>query len=345
MWSIAKEFAIQVLIIGGTRNLGLSLIGLLRERKHSVTVFNRGITSAEIPADVERIYGDRSRRLELERALGSRMFDAVIDTTLYTGPDALATIEVLAKRTGHYIFISTGQVYLVRKDVSRPFREEDYGGELIVAPSPQQESDYNNWLYGINKREVEDHLFRAWETQGFPVTSLRAPMINGERDHFGRILGYIRRMQDGGPILIPEDAGLPLRHVYCADVARATVDLLESGRGKGRAFNLSQDETVTLDEFLMMLASLIPAKLQIVRLPRARLNESNLLPGCSPFSGLWMSVLDNRRSKEELGVVYTPLAAYLESIVDHYKRNSKLMPESYATRNLELQLTTERMNA
>jgi nucleoside-diphosphate-sugar epimerase len=170
-------------------------------------------------------------------------------------------------------------------------------------------------------------------------------MINGERDHFGRILGYIRRMQDGGPILIPEGAALPLRHVYCADVARVTVDLVESGRGKGRAFNLSQDETVTLDEFLTMLAGLVQAKLQIARVPRARLNELKLLPGCSPFSGLWMSVLDNRRSKEELGAVYTPLATYLNSIVDHYKRNPKLMPESYAARNLELQLTTERTNA
>jgi nucleoside-diphosphate-sugar epimerase len=269
----------------------------------------------------------------------------VIDTTLYTGPDALTTIKMLGKRTGHYIFISTGQVYLVRKDVSRPFREEDYEGEVIPSPPPQQESDYNNWLYGTQKREVEDHLFHAWENRGFPVTSLRAPMINGERDHFGRILGYIRRMQDGGPILIPEGAALPLRHVYCADVARVTVDLVESGRGKGRAFNLSQDETVTLDEFLTMLAGLVQAKLQIARVPRARLNELKLLPGCSPFSGLWMSVLDNRRSKEELGAVYTPLATYLNSIVDHYKRNPKLMPESYAARNLELQLTTERTNA
>jgi len=170
-------------------------------------------------------------------------------------------------------------------------------------------------------------------------------MINGERDHYGRILGYLRRMQDGGPLLIPEGAGLPLRHVYCPDVARTVVDLAETGRGKGRAFNLSQDETVSLDEFLAMLAELVPARLQVVRVPRPRLEELKLLPNCSPFSDPWMSGLDNRRSKKELGTVYTPLAEYLESIVEHYKNNWKLMPEGYATRNLELQLTTERKNA
>jgi nucleoside-diphosphate-sugar epimerase len=341
----SQESPIRVLIIGGTRNLGLSLVELLCERGHSVTAFNRGVTSADLPAGVERLYGDRSRKQDLERAIGQRSFDVVIDTTLYTGADALAAIEVLKQRTGHYIFISTGQVYLIRKNLSRPFREEDYDGDLITPPAPQHESDYRNWLYGINKREAEDHLFHAWEKDGFPITSLRAPMINGERDHYGRILGYLRRMQDGGPILLPEDAGLPLRHVYCPDVARAAVDLAETGRGRGRAFNLSQDETVSLDEFLVMLAELVPAKLQVVRAPRTRLEELKLLPNCSPFSGSWMSGLDNRRSKEELGVVYTPLAKYLASIVMHYKDNPKLMPEGYEARDLELQLRTERIRA
>lgn len=307
------------------------------ERGHATTVFNRGVTSVgELPAGVERLYGDRSRRADLENALGNRTFDAVIDTTLYTGPEAVDAIEVFRRRTAHYILISTGQVYLVRKNVARPFREEDYEGELIAPPPPQWESDYNNWLYGINKREAEDRFFRAWHDERFPITSLRAPMIHGERDHFGRILGYLRRIQDGGPILIPEETGLPLRHVYCPDIARAAVDLAETGRGKGRAYNLSQEETVTLEEFLAMLAELAPAKLQTVRVPRAMLDELKLLPGCSPFSGLWMSALDNRRSKEELGVVYTPLAEYLKSVVGHYKKNSKLVPENYATRHAEL---------
>lgn len=311
------------------------------ERGHAVTVFNRGVTSAgELPPGVERLYGDRSRRQDLESALGSRTFDAVIDTTLYTGPEAADAVEVFRRRTGHYILISTGQVYLVRKNVSRPFREEDYEGELIDPPSPQRESDYSNWLYGINKRQAEDHFFRAWHDEQFPITSLRAPMIHGERDHFGRILGYLRRIQDGGPIVIPDGPGLPLRHVYCPDVARAAVDLAETGQGRGRAYNLSQEETVKLEDFLAMLAELVPAKLQIVRVPRARLEELKLLPNCSPFNGLWMSELDNRRSKEDLGLVYTPLSNYLKSIVEHYKNNPKLMPEGYATRHLELRLET-----
>jgi len=291
-----------------------------------------------LPVEVERLYGDRRKRHELEKALDSRSFDAVIDTTLYAGKEALTAIELLKDRTGHFIFISTGQVYLIRKGVTRPFREEDYEGEIMAAPPAEHESDYQNWAYGFHKREAEDHLFRAWQEHGFPVTSLRAPMINGERDHYHRILGYLRRMQDGGPILIPDEKALPVRHVYVEDVARAVVHLVESGRGKGRAFNVSQDETVSLEEILGMIAEFGGVKLQLLRVPRTRLEALGLLPHCSPFSGLWMSELDNRRSKEELGLQYTPLREHLQKIVLHYKNNPQLQAEGYNTRPAELEL-------
>lgn len=310
----------------------------LTERGHSVTVFNRGVTAGVLPAGVERLYGDRGLKHDLEKALAGRSFDAVVDTTLYTGAEALTAIDVLKGRTGHFIFIGTGQVYLIRKGVARPFREEDYEGELIAGPPVEHESDHNNWAYGFHKREAEDHLFRAWNEHGFPVTSLRAPMINSERDHYHRILGYLRRMQDGGPILVPEGKTLPVRHVYGDDVARVVVDLVESGRGKGRAFNLSQDETVSLEEILGMIAEFAGVTLRLLRVPRAKLEELGLLPDCSPFSGLWMSELDNTRSKQELGVRYTPLKEYLQKIVLHYKNNPQLQADGYRTRPIEQQL-------
>jgi len=88
----------------------LSIIELLQERGHTITVFNRGITRGVLPPGVERLYGDRSEKKDLQQALGSRYFDAVIDTTLYTGAEALTAIDVLKQKTGHFIFISTGQV-------------------------------------------------------------------------------------------------------------------------------------------------------------------------------------------------------------------------------------------
>src|SRR5436190_21381967 len=104
----------SALVIGGTRNLGPFLIDALLAQSYRVTVFNRGVTAAALPAGVERLYGDRSDATQLQRAVLGRDFDLVVDTTLYTGADAEPLIQVLRGRVGHYIFLSTGQVYLVR---------------------------------------------------------------------------------------------------------------------------------------------------------------------------------------------------------------------------------------
>jgi nucleoside-diphosphate-sugar epimerase len=199
--------------------------------------------------------------------------------------------------------------------VQRPFKEDDYEGRVMAEPPATDEHEHSNWLYGHDKRQAEDVFARAWSESKFPYTSLRLPMVNSERDHYGRIHGYWLRLRDGGPILVPEGPGLPLRHVYGDDVVQAIVRLVQSDLGRGEAYNIGQDETLTLDEFLQMLAELAQTPLRIVRVPRAKLQQAALLPDCSPFSGSWMSSLDNARSKAALGMQYTPMREYLQKLV------------------------------
>ena len=220
------------LIIGGTRNLGPSIVHALLQQGHKVAVFNRGQTRDDLPEEAERLHGDRTDPAQLREKLGNRDFDLVIDTTLYTGAEAGAAVELFAGRVERYIFLSTGQVYLVRLGVKRPFKEDDYPGPLMSEPSQAQESEYQNWLYGYDKRAAEDVFTRAWARSGFPFTSVRLPMVNSERDHYDRVYGYFLRIQDGGQVLIPEGAGLPVRHVYGEDVAQAIVRLAAEERGK-----------------------------------------------------------------------------------------------------------------
>src|SRR5215467_19390 len=123
--------AMRSLIIGGTRNLGPSIVHALLERGDRVAVFNRGQTTDDLPKDVERLRGDRTDPRQLKRVLGDRDFDLVVDTTLYTGAEAYAAVELFSGRIGHYIFLSTGQVYLVRLGLERPYEEEDYPGPVM----------------------------------------------------------------------------------------------------------------------------------------------------------------------------------------------------------------------
>lgn len=332
----------QSLIIGGTRNLGPLIVQALLAQGHEVAVFNRGVTHDDLPKEVERLRGDRSEHQQLKRAFAGRDFDLVVDTALYTGAEAEAVVEVAGGRVGRYIFLSTGQVYLVRIGAQRPYREEDYEGPVMPEPSKSDESAHSNWLYGFDKRAAEDVFARAWAEKKFPFTSLRLPMVNSVRDHYDRIYGYFLRLQDGGPIVLPEGDDLPMRHVYGEDVAQAIMKLAGNNLGKGRAYNIGQDETVTLEKFLATLAELMHRPLKIVRVPRPELERQGLLPDCSPFSGKWMSSLDNARSKAELGIAYTPLCDYLKKLVSYYQSVPLRETTGYAQRPKELELAQAR---
>ena len=331
----------KVLVIGGTRNVGHFLTHQLLDEGFDVTVFNRGKTPDELPDDIVRIHGDRSCPQDLERALEGRSFDAVVDMALYNGREAEAAINLFTNRTERYIFISTGQVYLIRQDLQKPYKEDDYPGPVMEAPATDSH-EYGEWLYGFEKRQAEDLFMQAWEEHRFPYTTLRLPMVNSERDHFHRIYGYLLRMQDDYPILLPDGRREPVRHVYAGDVAKAICLCLKTGKGIGQVCNISQDETLSLEAFLALLADTAGYPLNTLTINKEQLTFRQLLPECSPFSADMMSELDNTRSKAVLGMTYTPLATYLRNIVTYYEQHPlPTNPSGYQRRQEELDLASQ----
>ena len=321
------------LIIGGTRNLGPGLTAALLDAGFAVSLFHRGVTPPPpLPPGrpaVEILHGDRSDAAQLAAAVGAREFDAVIDTTLYNGPDAAAAVRLFrGGRAGRYVMLSTGQVYLVRDPAPpRPFRERDYAGAAMPHPGPQASAfDLDNWTYGVDKRAAEEALLAE---PALPVTVLRLPMVNSARDHHYRLKNYVARLLDGGPILLPEGSpDLPVRHVYGPDVEAA---VLRAITGPAGVYNVGQDETLTIEDWLARVAARCGGTpLRIRRVPAARLWELGLLPRCSPFSEPWMSALDNTLGKQVLGLRYTPVDATLDALVPAAKAEGP-PPVGYAT--------------
>jgi nucleoside-diphosphate-sugar epimerase len=207
-------------------------------------------------------------------------------------------------------------------------------------PEPTDAETHAEWSYGVEKRACEDVLHAAHARRGFRSTVLRIPMVNGARDHFRRIEGYLWRMLDGGPILLPGGGDHVTRHVYGSDVARVITDVLDRDDVFGRAYNLSQDEEPTLCELLESLGALLGVRPTLVSVPRDALADAGLRDvGVSPFSGTWMSRLDPTRAKRELGFVHRPLATYLENVVEAFLSHPpETRPEPYALRARELAL-------
>lgn len=308
---------------------------------HKVTILNRGMTPDSLPDTVYRLRADRTDPMQLKRALLAKTFDIVIDFVMHREIEARQIIDILKDSAGHYVFISSGQVYLVREgNITRPYKEDEYMGRTQPPPKANTYA-YEEWRYGMDKRAVEDVFINAYEEQGFPYTSLRLPMVNSERDTFRRLYNYILRVQDGDPLLIPETPTYPLRHVYSLDVVEALVKIAETDIGKGRAYNISQDETVTIDEFLELLGNIMGQSPQIIRVKRSLLEANGFLPDASPFTERWMSELDNTRSKEALGLEYTPLPTYLKTLVDYYTNTKLPKPVGYKRRNAEVQMAKQ----
>ena len=323
----------DVLVIGGTRFVGYLVVWRLLARGDRVTVFNRGTHPDPFGDRVERIRGDRTGS-DFPRILAGRRFDATVDFAAYKPADVRAVIETLAERAGHYVFISTGQVYLVRQDCPKPSRELDYHGPLL--PRPPNAAELPEWEYGIDKRGCEDLLAEA--SGRLPSTRLRIPMVNGERDHYRRLESYLWRILDGGPVLLPDGGTEITRHVYGLDVAAAIVNLLHDERTYGQAFNLCQQEIASVFDLLGMLIERTGAPDNRMEVPRERLD--GLAPQeISPFSQRWMSVLDPSLAQRELGFSHRPLGVYLSSIVASFLSHpSTDPPPNYRHRSAELEL-------
>src|SRR5438128_11574714 len=67
---------LKILVLGGTRFIGLHMTALALERGHTLTFFNRGKTHTDKFPEVERIKGDRNGEID---GLKNRQWDVVID--------------------------------------------------------------------------------------------------------------------------------------------------------------------------------------------------------------------------------------------------------------------------
>jgi nucleoside-diphosphate-sugar epimerase len=302
----------EILVIGGNRFMGRSLVWRLLFGGHRVTVLNRGGAGDPFGPRVERLVADRGSDA-FDQAVAGRRFDRVIDFAAFTGEEVARAARALAGRVGHYVMISTGQVYLVREGCPTPSREGDYEGPVMQAPPTP--ADHEDWAYGVGKRQAEDALVAAGAAGQLAATRIRIPMVNGEGDPKRRIESYLWRLLDGGPLLVPA-AGAVARHVYRGAVVDAVAALVEGQPAAGQVYNLAQQEQPTVRQLIELVAARVGARAELIELPAERLEAAGLsVRAASPFSSRWMSRIDPGKAVAELGFDHPPLPRYVDSIV------------------------------
>lgn len=215
----ASTTPLKLLILGGTRFLGIHLTEAALARGHHVTFFNRGRTRADLFPQIKRLVGDRDGVSKGGlKALEGQQFDAVIDTSGYVPRHVRLSAMLLAKQAPHYLFISTVSVY---RDFKNPNDERSVLGSL---DDPTVETVDGN-TYGPLKALCEREVLQAYADQR--CTVLRPGLIVGPHDNTDRFTYWPARCSQGGRFIAPGTPQDPIQIIDARDLAQFSLDCLE----------------------------------------------------------------------------------------------------------------------
>jgi 2'-hydroxyisoflavone reductase len=215
---------LRILMLGATGNIGPYHVRAAVARGHGVSIFSRGRSAAELPAEVERLLGDRNGDLN---SLKGRDWDAVLDIATF-GPGWVRTLgEALKGRVAHYTFISTISVYdnpaanTITEETSRVLA---YRGGADPYSVTTEGPDY-----GAIKVLCEQEAERQ-----FPASTLivRPGYIAGPGDTHAALPYWLLRMQRGGEVLAVGNPATPVQFIDVRDLGEWIVRMIEK-RGTG----------------------------------------------------------------------------------------------------------------
>lgn len=214
---------LKILVLGGTRFIGLHMTEAALRRGHQLTFFNRGRTNTERFPEIERIRGDRNSDVA---GLAGRRFDAVIDNSGYFPRQVRLVAAQLAANVGRYVFISSISVY---PDFSVPRGEDSPVGKLADETTDKVDGE----TYGPLKALCEQAAFAAY---GARTTVIRPGLIVGPDDNTDRFTWWPARAARGGEFLAPGLPDDPIQVIDARDLADFTIRCIE--REIGGTFNL-----------------------------------------------------------------------------------------------------------
>ena len=276
----------NILVLGGTNFIGAHAVRRLASPSstspgHNVTVFHRGKTEAELPESVEHIYGDRKRLGEYKEVFKRLGPDVVLDTLAMTETDAQATVETFRGLAKRLVVLSSGDVYRAYDRM----RGADPGPP---DPTPlTEESPLRDKLYPYRKnaKSPEDVMHDydkilvervvMAQPSELPATVLRLPMVFGPGDYQHRLFGYLKRMDDGRPLIILPENQAPFRALrgYVEDMAEAITLCATKEVAANRIYHVAYRENSTEEVWLRMIAETVGWRGDILKVPNGEIPE------------------------------------------------------------------------
>ena len=240
----------RILVMGGTRFMGVKLVERLLERGHEITVANRGSRRPGWSGRVAAIVGDRCDPAFLRRLAGHQ-FDGIVDFSAYTRAQTSTLLDVHGT-VGRLVHISSGSVY---------------------APQPTlpwaENTPYGPWAlwgqYAVAKLACELELRKRRSDVSTATSVLRFPFVLGPRNYAPREEFVLNRLLDEAVILVPGDGKAVQQFVSVDQVAHTIVSCVEQfADGGWRAYNVASPELASLEGFVQVCARVASVDANVV---------------------------------------------------------------------------------
>jgi nucleoside-diphosphate-sugar epimerase len=323
----------RILLLGGTRFLGPPLVRRLAAMGHAAAVFHRGRTHADLPAGVEHILGDRDRLTDHAAELRRFRPQVVIDLIAYYERHALGLLAVFRGVAERAVVLSSGDVYraygVFHGSEPGPVEPvplaEDAPLRGVLFPYRAQAAGPDDLAYGYDKIPVERTVLGDPALSG---TVLRLPMVHGPGDYQHRLYPYLRRIDDGRPAVLLDEAmaGWRCTRGYVEDVAGAIALAATDPRAAGRVYNVGEAHAPSEAEWVRAVGLAAGWRGEVVIVPRGRLP--------APGNLEQDVVTDTTRIRRELGYhEEVPPAEALRHTVEWERRHppDPAPPADYAT--------------
>ncbi|HSR83569.1 MAG TPA: NAD-dependent epimerase/dehydratase family protein [Streptosporangiaceae bacterium] len=205
----------RILVIGGTAFVGMHITAAAIASGHDVTLFNRGLTGAELFPAATHLAGDRDADLT---ALGGGSWDATIDVCAYFPRQVRSLATALDGRGGTYVFISSVSAY---SPSVPPNYDETAALATLDDPAATEVTNENYGGLKVACEELSAQLF------GPDTTIIRPTYVIGPYDRSYRFTWWVDRLSRGGTVLAPGDPDDPIQVIDARDQATFVVSLLE----------------------------------------------------------------------------------------------------------------------
>ena len=220
----------KILVMGGTRFVGKSLVQKLILQNYDIDIFTRG--NKPNPKGANLIKGDRNNLQDILK-LKNNKYDIVFDISGRELSQTKILIENINENFDRYVYVSSAGVYQDSQEL--PINEKD----------PIDKDSRHIGKYESEKWLIDNKI---------PFTSFRPTYIYGPGNYNKIENWFFERIVTLKKVPIPFDGSLITQLGHVSDLTDAMIKCLSQIKTKNNIYNCSGEKGITIKGLVMICA-------------------------------------------------------------------------------------------